>query len=33
MKDLDSVYDWIDMASLVGGAGLLTVLIYGVILL
>ena len=31
MKDLDLVYDWIDMASLIGGAGLLTVLIYSVI--
>lgn len=33
MKDLDSIYDWIDMASLVGGAALLTALIYSVILL
>lgn len=32
MKDLDSVYDWIDMVSLVGGAGLLTALIYSVLL-
>ncbi|MEY9977024.1 hypothetical protein ABH968_001970 [Lysinibacillus sp. RC79] len=32
MKDLDSVYDWIDMASLVGGAGLLTALIYSILL-
>jgi len=31
MKDLDLVYDWIDMASLIGGAGLLTILIYSVI--
>lgn len=33
MKEFDLAYDWIDMASLVGGAGLLTILIYGVILL
>ncbi len=32
MKDLDSVYDWVDMASLVGGAGLLTLLIYSILL-
>ncbi|GAB0170419.1 hypothetical protein LSPCS325_38560 [Lysinibacillus sp. CTST325] len=32
MKDLDSVYDWVDMASLVGGAGLLTALIYSILL-
>ena len=32
MKDLDSVYDWVDMASLVGGAGILTVLIYSILL-
>lgn len=32
MKDLDSVYDWVDMASLVGGAGILTVLIYNILL-
>ncbi len=32
MKDLDSVYDWIDMASLVGGAGFLTILIYSILL-
>lgn len=31
MKNLDLVYDWIDMASLIGGAGLLTALIYSVI--
>lgn len=33
MKDLDLVYDWVDMASLVGGAGLLTLLIYGIVFL
>jgi len=33
MKEFDLAYDWIDMASLIGGAGFLTVLIYGVILL
>lgn len=33
MKDLDLVYDWVDMASLVGGAGFLTVLIYSVLFL
>ncbi len=34
MKDFDLAYDWIDMASLIGGgAGFLTVLIYSVILL
>ncbi|EWH31698.1 hypothetical protein P799_17000 [Lysinibacillus sphaericus CBAM5] len=33
MKEFDLAYDWVDMASLVGGAGLLTILIYGVILL
>jgi len=32
MKDLDSVYDWVDMASLVGGAGILTALIYSILL-
>ncbi|SKB96570.1 hypothetical protein SAMN06295926_11476 [Lysinibacillus sp. AC-3] len=32
MKDLDSVYDWVDMASLVGGAGILTILIYSILL-
>ncbi len=31
MKDLDLIYDWVDMASLIGGAGFLTVLIYSVI--
>ncbi len=33
MKEFDLAYDWVDIASLVGGAGLLTILIYGVILL
>lgn len=33
MKEFDLAYDWVDMASLVVGAGLLTILIYGVILL
>ncbi|MET4561287.1 hypothetical protein ABIA69_002446 [Lysinibacillus parviboronicapiens] len=33
MKDLDLLYDWVDMASLLGGAGFLTLLIYSVILL
>ncbi len=33
MNNLDSVYDWVDMASLIGGAALLTALIYSVILL
>jgi len=32
MKDLDSVYDWVDMASLIGGAGILTILIYSILL-
>jgi len=32
MKDLDSIYDWVDMASLIGGAGLLTLLIYSILL-
>ncbi len=33
MKELDLAYDWIDMASLIVGAGFLTGLIYSVILL
>ncbi len=33
MKDLDLLYDWVDMASLLGGAVFLTLLIYSVILL
>ena len=33
MKEFDLAYDWIDMSSLIGGAGFLTVLIYSVILL
>jgi len=31
MKDLDLIYDWVDMASLLGGAGVLTLLIYGLV--
>jgi len=31
MKDLDLLYDWVDMASLLGGAGALTLLIYGIV--
>jgi len=32
VKDLDSVYDWVDMASLIGGASFLTLLIYSILL-
>lgn len=31
MKDVDVTYDWVDMASLIGGATFLTLLFYGVI--
>lgn len=33
MKDLDLVYDWVDLASLIGGASVLTALIYSILLL
>lgn len=30
MKEVDVTYDWVDMASLIGGAAFLTMLVYGV---
>lgn len=33
MKKFDLAYDWVDMASLIGGAGILTLLIYSITLL
>ena len=30
MKKEDVAYDWVDLASLIGGASFLTLLIYGI---
>ena len=30
MREIDISYDWIDLASLIGGASFLTLLVYGV---
>lgn len=30
MKDVDVTYDWVDMASLIGGAVFLTLLVFGI---
>ena len=31
MKEVDVLFDWVDMASLIGGATFLTFLVYGVL--
>lgn len=30
MKEVEILFDWVDMASLIGGATFLTLLVYGV---